>query len=230
MRRDTAEGKINWLLVRPGPMLRRWAALMTRGSVKYESDREPGELRNWQKAEGLAEYERFLESFARHAEQYLTNSLRWLQGLAPVADGTGDDGNPFFEDHGAACFFNLNGAEYVRERLEANIDEWVAALDEPQPEPETIWPMRFPDGFPDGWCVEYDAAQGWTFRKYHDDEKPSRVVCAAPGYALAPACGGCEAAGECALRGIVRTPCCTPADDDPGDCTEYRACGRGCCG
>lgn len=97
MKRDTADGKINWLLIRPGPMLRRWAELMTRGSVKYESDRKPGEIRNWQKANGIAELERFKESAARHFEQ-------WLAGDRD-------------EDHAAGVFFNINGAEYVESLL-----------------------------------------------------------------------------------------------------------------
>lgn len=107
MRRDTTEGKINWTLIRPGPMLKRWAAHLTLGSEKYEKDREPGELRNWQKAEGMAEYERFVESACRHFEQ-------WLAGDTD-------------EDHAAAVYFNINGAEYVKEKLgavEKAVEEW----------------------------------------------------------------------------------------------------------
>jgi hypothetical protein len=52
------------------------------------------------KAEGPEEYKRFVCSFCRHLKQYL--------------NGERD------EDHAAAVFFNLNGAEYVRPKL-ANV-------------------------------------------------------------------------------------------------------------
>lgn len=97
MQRDTSEGKINFLLVRPGPMFRRWAAHMTLGMMKYDRDRKPGEPRNWTLASGEAELERFQESACRHFEQ-------WLAGETD-------------EDHAAAVFFNINGAELVKQRL-----------------------------------------------------------------------------------------------------------------
>lgn len=97
MRRDTTAGKVNYTLVRVGPMFRRWALRLTLGDEKYDTERRPGEPRNWERAEGLAELERFEESAARHFEQ-------WLNGETD-------------EDHAAAVFFNINGAEYVRERL-----------------------------------------------------------------------------------------------------------------
>jgi len=68
----------------------RYAQLMLRGAVKYSEQ-------NWMKAEGEAEYKRFRSSFCRHLKQYL--------------NGEKD------EDHMAAVFFNLNGAEYVRSKL-----------------------------------------------------------------------------------------------------------------
>lgn len=88
MVRDTAEDKTNYLLLRDGPMFKRWAELMTRGAQKYDE-------RNWMRARGEAELDRFRQSAARHFEQ-------WLAGA--------DDG----EDHAAAVFFNINGAEYVK--------------------------------------------------------------------------------------------------------------------
>lgn len=97
MKRDTSEGKVNFLLVRPGPMLRRWAEHLTRAAKKYDTDREPMEPRNWTLANGPAELERFLESAARHFEQ-------WLAGEVD-------------EDHAAAVFFNINGAEMVKAKL-----------------------------------------------------------------------------------------------------------------
>lgn len=90
MVRDTAEGKTLWHLVADGPMLKRWAELLTRGAVKYS----PG---NWLKAEGEAEHNRFRESAFRHF-------MQWYRGDRD-------------EDHGAAVMFNVNGAEYVRDKL-----------------------------------------------------------------------------------------------------------------
>lgn len=90
MVRDTTAGKMNYLLLRDGPMFERWAGLMTRGASKYAP-------RNWMLAAGEAEFERFRESAARHFEE-------WLNGNRD-------------EDHGAAVFFNINGAEYVNESL-----------------------------------------------------------------------------------------------------------------
>lgn len=94
MVRDAAEGKTNFLSVRFGPMLRRWADHLTKGRQKYP-DPELG-VPNWTLAEGPAEYLRAKESAARHFEAWLT--------------GARD------EDHAAGVFFNINLAEYVLER------------------------------------------------------------------------------------------------------------------
>ena len=91
MVRDTAEEKIDYLLLRDGPMYERWAVHLTKGARKYDKS-------NWLKANGEAELRRFRESAARHFEQ-------WLRGDRD-------------EDHAAAVFFNLNGAEYVLSQLE----------------------------------------------------------------------------------------------------------------
>jgi hypothetical protein len=96
MVRDTTEGKIDYLNVRFGPMLKRWAAHCTKGREKYP-DPAPG-VPNWTLAEGEEEYQRFRESAARHFEQ-------WLAGETD-------------EDHAAATFFNMNGAEDVKERMD----------------------------------------------------------------------------------------------------------------
>jgi hypothetical protein len=90
MQRDVQEGKTLWHLVASGPMLRRWAELLTRGAVKYEAD-------NWMKAEGQAELDRFRASAFRHF-------MQWYYGDTD-------------EDHAAAVFFNINGAEYVKGKL-----------------------------------------------------------------------------------------------------------------
>lgn len=95
MMRDTAEGKTNFLSVRFGPMFRRWATHLTLGREKYP-DPQPG-VPNWTLAEGVDEWVRFRESAARHLEA-------WLEGERD-------------EDHAAAVMFNLNGAEYVRDKM-----------------------------------------------------------------------------------------------------------------
>lgn len=86
MVRDTAEDKVNYLLVFDGPMLDRWAQHMTAGAKKYA-------VRNWMLAAGPDEYERFRESATRHFR-------KWLAGEID-------------EDHAAGVFFNINGKEYV---------------------------------------------------------------------------------------------------------------------
>lgn len=86
MVRDVTNGKILWHLVSSGPMLKRWAELLTRGAEKYSAD-------NWMKASGEAEYNRFRESAFRHFMQWYSGDID--------------------EDHGAAVFFNINGAEYT---------------------------------------------------------------------------------------------------------------------
>ena len=75
----------------PGPMLIRWAELMGRGAAKYEA-------RNWEKARTPEELERFREGAFRHFVQ-------WFYGLNTE------------EDHAAAVFFNISGAEHVKARL-----------------------------------------------------------------------------------------------------------------
>lgn len=90
MVRDVTTGKINYALVFDGPMLERWAAHLTKGAVKYED-------RNWMRATGPLELERFRESAARHFVQ-------WMRGDVD-------------EDHAAAVLFNLNGYEWLKARL-----------------------------------------------------------------------------------------------------------------
>lgn len=85
--RGSNDGKVNFLLVRDGPMMARWAQLLTKGGAERGN-------RNWMKANSPADLERFRESAARHFEQWL--------------DGEVD------EDHAAATFFNINGVEYTR--------------------------------------------------------------------------------------------------------------------
>ena len=89
MVRDITEGKTDYTLIMDGPMFDRWAVHLTKGAKKYAK-------RNWMKANGDAEYERFKESALRHF-------IQWFRGERD-------------EDHAAAVFFNINGAEYLEEK------------------------------------------------------------------------------------------------------------------
>lgn len=91
MQRDTNEDKVLWHLTADGPMLRRYAIHLTKGAKKYSAQ-------NWMKAEGEAEYKRFKESAFRHF-------MQWYNGDVD-------------EDHAAATIFNINGAEYVKEKTQ----------------------------------------------------------------------------------------------------------------
>ena len=90
MVRDTATDKTNYSLVFDGPLLERWAKHLTLGAAKYSN-------RNWMKAEGNEELERFRESAVRHF-------IQWYRGDTD-------------EDHAAAVVFNINGSEYVQEKM-----------------------------------------------------------------------------------------------------------------
>ena len=95
MVRDVTTGKTAWHKVTDGPMLQRWAELLTRGAEKYPDD-EDGSA-NWMKAEGQAEYQRFRQSAFRHF-------IQWFNGDTD-------------EDHAAAVFFNVNGAEFTKAKM-----------------------------------------------------------------------------------------------------------------
>jgi uncharacterized damage-inducible protein DinB len=92
MKRDVTIGKTLWHLVASGPMMKRWAELMTRGAEKYGED-------NWLNADSEKELKRFKSSAYRHF-------MQWYHGLDPD------------EDHAAAVYFNIDGAEYVKDRIE----------------------------------------------------------------------------------------------------------------
>lgn len=94
MVRDTADGKIDWLGLRWGPLYKRVAVLLTKGRAKYP-DPELG-VPNWTLANSREEALRAKESAARHFEA-------WLAGETD-------------EDHAAATAVNINMFEYIRER------------------------------------------------------------------------------------------------------------------
>ncbi len=93
MVRGLDESKPNYLLLWQ-PMLKRWAEHMTKGAKHYGKH-------NWMKASGRDELERFQESALRHMFQ-------WLNGEID-------------EDHASAVFFNITGAEYIKNKLNENI-------------------------------------------------------------------------------------------------------------
>lgn len=98
MVRDTEAGKVDYtnLYQHFEPMGTRYAEHMTAGRVKYE-DLLPG-VPNWTATPITYEArERFTRSASRHFKQ-------WLRGDRD-------------EDHAAAVMFNINGAEFVDERL-----------------------------------------------------------------------------------------------------------------
>jgi hypothetical protein len=94
MKRDVQDGKPRYDLIsglgQKDTLLKRWAELMARGSIKYGD-------RNWEKACTLEELERFHASAWRH----------FVQAMSGETD----------EDHFAAVCFNLNGMLYVVEKL-----------------------------------------------------------------------------------------------------------------
>lgn len=89
MQRDKDDTKVMYDLVFDGPLMERYARHLTNGARKYSA-------RNWMKAAGQEEMDRFRESAARHFVQ-------WLRGDRD-------------EDHMSAVVFNMNGYEYVRGR------------------------------------------------------------------------------------------------------------------
>jgi hypothetical protein len=90
MQRDVTTDKTDYSLIFDGPMLDRWAVHLTKGARKYDA-------RNWMKANGQAELDRFKASAARHF-------IQWMRGDQD-------------EDHASAVFFNINGYEYTKGKL-----------------------------------------------------------------------------------------------------------------
>lgn len=97
MVRDTQDEKADYTRIMDGPMYDRWAIHVTKGAVKYP-DVRPG-VPNWTLADGEEELIRFKKSAARHFRQ-------WLRGDTD-------------EDHASATLFNINGFEFVKEKLNA---------------------------------------------------------------------------------------------------------------
>lgn len=110
MVRDTATGKMRPDLVRDGPMFMRWVMLLTKGAVKYAA-------RNWMKAKGQDEFDRFLESTDRH----YTIWYMWRRYGINIENPDNWTREPLSEDHAAATIFNMNGVEYTADEMAANV-------------------------------------------------------------------------------------------------------------
>lgn len=95
MVRDIGD-KPRYLRILIGPMAQRWAEHLHKGAKKYP-DVSIG-VPNWTLAAGEAELQRFKESALDHM-------VKWLNGEID-------------EDHAAAIFFNVNGAEFVKSKLQ----------------------------------------------------------------------------------------------------------------
>lgn len=108
MVRDVNTDKLRPDLVFDGPMLFRWIKLMTNGAKKYA-------VRNWMKAAGQEEKDRFLESFMRHAYIYYMYEKYGIN----YEDSDNPTSQPLTEDHAAATMFNVNGHEYVKGKMDA---------------------------------------------------------------------------------------------------------------
>lgn len=93
MVRSTDVGKTDYETVFDGPMLDRWAVHLTKGKVAYPDC--PDGTPNWMLGKTEKELRRYRKSALRHFRQ-------WLRGDTD-------------EDHAAAVFFNVNGAEYVKD-------------------------------------------------------------------------------------------------------------------
>lgn len=97
MVRDTESGKPRYDLLLPrgvpyeSQFITRVAGLLARGAEKYED-------RNWEKASGQAELDRFKGSAFRHLVQWMTGE---------------DD-----EDHGSAVVFNILAYESIKWKLD----------------------------------------------------------------------------------------------------------------
>lgn len=76
-----------------GSLLKRYGELLARGAEKYDA-------RNWEKASGLEELERFKSSALRHF-------MQWLLGEID-------------EDHAAATVFNVLAADWLTHKLKEN--------------------------------------------------------------------------------------------------------------
>lgn len=88
--REDKSGKVDYTLALDGPMFKRYAEHLTKGAKRHGK-------RNWL----LSGSQEALDDYRAGALRHL---VQWLNGETD-------------EDHAAAVIFNINGAEYVKERL-----------------------------------------------------------------------------------------------------------------
>jgi hypothetical protein len=78
------------------------------------------------KATGQEEYDRFLESADRHYEIWYT----WRRYGINIEDVDNPTTEPLKEDHAAAVFFNINGAEYTVKQMDTHSEDEQQCADE----------------------------------------------------------------------------------------------------
>lgn len=99
MVREPNGDNVDYTRIIEGPMFDRWAEHLCKGAIKYP-DVKPG-IANWTLADGEAELVRFKISAFRHMR-------KWLRG-------------DMDEDHAAAVFFNVNAAEFVKDKMKGKL-------------------------------------------------------------------------------------------------------------
>ena len=110
MMRDTAEDKIDYRIINYGPMKFRWIMHLNIARAKY-ADIAPG-TPNWTVGDSIAEFDRYLESAERHFANWASLRRAELTHWGKTGEHILLDGD---EDEAAATFFNMNGAEHVRD-------------------------------------------------------------------------------------------------------------------
>lgn len=95
MVRDVTDGKVDYTLILDGPLIERYAALLTRGAKKYGK-------RNWCKSFESPPGDAREETRERFRESAFRHFMQWLAGDRS-------------EDHAAAVIFNMNGYEALAE-------------------------------------------------------------------------------------------------------------------
>lgn len=96
VKRNVVANKIDYMNIIHGPMFDRWAEHLTKAKDIYP-DVKPG-VPNWTQANSEEDMIRFRKSAFRHFRQ-------WLRG-------------DMDEDHAAAVYWNINGYEFTKAKLE----------------------------------------------------------------------------------------------------------------
>jgi len=113
MKRDVQTGKPRYGLIYK-PLLKRWAALMTRGAEKYGDS-------NWQLADSKEELIRFMESGERHFQQFINLTKHEINTILKETVFNDVDEEAVKEDreedHAAAVLFNIAAIEYLKDKF-----------------------------------------------------------------------------------------------------------------